>query len=118
MKSPPIFIRSSTSTSCWPVFSSLSSFTVTSHAAKGFTEKLGKLYGILFFRTNTDNNGDLNGVPVINHDQEKMLSIYMKRAETFKRSISSPFELNSKVSELRAHTNFGSFYLRLGTICE
>ena len=68
----------------------------------------------LFFRTNTNNNEDLNEVHVINYDPEKMLSVYMKRAETFKRSI----ELNIKVSELRAHTNFGSFYLRLGTICE
>ena len=85
---------------------------------KVLLENLVNCMEFLIFRTNTDNNEDLNEVQVINHDQEKMLSFYMKRAETFKRSISSPFELNSKVSELRAHTNFGSFYLRLGTICE
>ena len=67
---------------------------------------------------NNDFNEDLSEVQIVNSDQEKKLSVYIKRAELFKRSISSPFEANSLVSEIRTHTNFGSFYLRLGTICK
>ena len=52
---------------------------------------------------NDDNNKDLTEVQIVNSDQEKKLSVYIKRAELFKRSISSPFEANSLVSEIRTH---------------
>lgn len=71
----------------------------------------------VFSRHNKVVNEGLAQVKIVNGEQEKKLSVYIKRAENFTRSISSPFELNSMVSEIRTHSNFGSFYLRLGTIC-
>jgi len=85
---------------------------------------LASLLFLIFFycditcskRHNKVVNEGLAQVKIVNGEQEKKLSVYIKRAENFTRSISSPFELNSMVSEIRTHSNFGSFYLRLGTI--
>jgi len=52
----------------------------------------------------------------VNQGPEKKLSVYINRTEMFKKGISIPFELKSKMPELRTFSNFGSFYLRLGTI--
>ena len=117
-------IRYSMSTSCLPASSFSFSSTVTSLAARGFVNTASLLFiSVSPFRhkaivNKKGVNEDLADVKIVNTDQEKKLSVYIKRAEHFTRSISSPFEVNSMVSEMRTHTNFGSFYLRLGTICK